>query len=448
MAQPTTLDRPARGPGRPKRGEVLLQARGVRQTYAKGAANDLVVLDNIDLELREGEMVALLGRSGSGKSSLLRMIAGLTRPAAGDLLWRGQPLTGPTEGISMVFQTFALFPWLTVLDNVEIGLESLGISPDERRRRSLEAIDLIGLDGFESAFPKELSGGMRQRVGFARGLVMHPDLLLMDEPFSALDVLTAETLRTDLIELWAENRLPIKAVLMVTHSIEEAVLMCDRILLFASNPGRIEHEIKIDLPHPRDRNDARFRRLVDDVYERLTASLESRRRGAATTAMGAGAILPNVSTNLLAGLMEALAGQPFEGKADLPELADELTMEVDDLFPITETLALFAFAEVMRGDIRLTELGRRFVLGDTDQRKRLFSQQLTARVPIAALIRRVLDERPTHRAPRTRFAAELEDFMSEEAAEETLDAVIDWGRYAELFAYDENAGVFSLEDPT
>ena len=353
----------------------------------------------------------------------------------------------------MVFQSFALFPWLTVLENVEIGLEPLGVPPAERRQRSLQAIDLIGLDGFENAYPKELSGGMRQRVGFARGLVVHPQLLLMDEPFSALDVLTAETLRTDLVDLWMEGKLPLRSILLVTHNIEEAVLMCDRVVIFASNPGRIAAEVKIDLPYPRNRTEPAFRQLVDDIYGRMTNPMDPKLRAeqmhgsAEQPGGGIGITLPQVSTNLLAGLMEALMQPPFDGKADLPDIADELTMEVDELFPLAESLQLLGFADVAHGDIRLTEDGKRFVDYDVDARKKLFRDHLMARVPMAAMIRRVLDERSTHRAPYRRFSEELEDFMSEEFAEETLYALIDWGRYAELFAFDEQSQSFSLEDP-
>ena len=440
-------------PLRPQPGEVMLDVRGIRQAYSKGGSSTLLVLDNVNLQLREGEIVGLLGRSGSGKSSLLRIVAGLVRPRGGEVTWLGKPIDGPPKGIAMVFQSFALFPWLTVLENVEIGLEPLGVPAAERRQRSLEAIDLIGLDGFENAYPKELSGGMRQRVGFARGLVVHPQLLLMDEPFSALDVLTAETLRTDLIDLWVEGRLPLRSILLVTHNIEEAVLMCDRVVIFASNPGRIAAEIKIDLPHPRNRSEPAFRQLVDDIYGRMTnptdpkLRAEQMRPGAEQPGGGMGMTLPHVSTNLLAGLMEALLQPPFDGKADLPEIADELTMEVDELFPLAETLQLLHFADVAHGDIRLTEMGRTFVDGDVDTRKKLFREHLSAHVPIAAMILRVLDERSSHRAPSRRFSEELEDFMSEEFAEETLAAVIDWGRYAELFAYDEQSQSFSLEDP-
>jgi NitT/TauT family transport system ATP-binding protein len=428
--------------------EPLLEVRGVCQSYPRADNNDLVVLEQVDLTLRRGEIVGLLGRSGSGKSTLLRIIAGLTRPTRGAVVSHGRSVSGPTLGVAMVFQTFALFPWLTVLENVELGLEAIGVEKAERRRRALSAIDLIGLDGFESAYPKELSGGMRQRVGFARALVVHPELLLMDEPFSALDVLTAETLRTDLIDLWGDGKLPIKSILMVTHNIEEAVLMCDRILVFSSNPGRVEAEFRVDLPHPRNRLDPSFRRLVDTVYTRMTQRKDARAT-ARSAALGGGIGMPltHVSSNVLSGLIEAIAAQPFNGKADLPHLADDLQLEIDELFPITEALQLLRFAEVEAGDIQLTEAGKRYAQLDIDGRKRLVAERLLVYVPLIGLIRRVLEERPSHHAPASRFREELEDYMSEEQADETLKAVVSWSRFAELFAYDEQSQQFSLENP-
>jgi NitT/TauT family transport system ATP-binding protein len=430
----------------------LLELRNIRQAYRKAGGGDLLVLDGVSLDIREGEIVGLLGRSGSGKSSLLRIIAGLMPATAGEARWHGRPIQGPSDGIAMVFQSFALFPWLTVLENVEVGLEALGVPGPERRRRALAAIDLIGLDGFESAHPKELSGGMRQRVGFARALVVHPQLLLMDEPFSALDVLTAETLRTDLIDLWIEGRLPIRSIAMVTHNIEEAVLLCDRILIFAANPGRIAAEIRIALPHPRNRTDPAFRKLVDDIYARMTNRTAGERKDrqgpGGFPGTGIGMALPHVSTNVLSGLLETLAAAPYQGKADLPQIAGALQMETDELFPIAETLQLFRFADLADGDIKLTDAGRRFVGLDIDGRKRLFAEHLLAYVPIVALIKRVLDERPSHLAPAARFREELEDFMSPEFAQNTLRAAISWGRYAELFAYDDQSEQFSLENPS
>src|SRR6202167_3991013 len=291
----------------------LLQCTDVRKAFPKPDGAELLVLQGMNLELREGQIVGLLGRSGSGKSTLLRLIAGLSEPSAGDLQYLGKPILGPAPGIAMVFQSFALFPWLTVFENVALGLEAQRMSRAEIRTRALAAIDLIGLDGFESAYPRELSGGMRQRVGFARALVVHPNILLMDEPFSALDVLTAENLRTDFLELWGNGQLPIKGVLLVTHNIEEAVLMCDRVLLFSTNPGRVAAEIKIDMPQPRDRNDPMFSTLVDRIYVEMTAQHTSRlaQRNERITGGGLSMILPHVSTNLIAGLIETLAAAPY-----------------------------------------------------------------------------------------------------------------------------------------
>jgi NitT/TauT family transport system ATP-binding protein len=428
----------------------LLDVRGVRKAFPKPDGDELLVLDDINLSLREGEIVGLLGRSGSGKSTLLRLIAGLSRPAGGSISYLGRLVAGPPPGVAMVFQGFALFPWLTVLENVEIGLEALGLPRDEIRRRSLVAIDLIGLDGFESAYPRELSGGMRQRVGFARALVVHPNILLMDEPFSALDVLTAETLRTDFLDLWSEGQLPIKGVILVTHNIEEAVLMCDRVIVFATNPGRIVSEIKVELTHPRDRLDHSFREVVERIYVGLTARPMAERttaRAERFPGVGIGTILPRVSTNSLSGLLEAIAGAPYEGEADLPVIAAALQMAVDDLFPVAETLQMLRFAEIEGGDIKLTKEGRDFAVAGLDERKRLFAQRLLTHIDLAAHIRRILDERPSHKAPRSRFSDEIEDYMSPEAADQTLRAVIDWGRYAEAFAYDDQTRIFSLENP-
>jgi NitT/TauT family transport system ATP-binding protein len=428
----------------------LLDVRSIRKIFPKPGGGELLVLDDINLRVEEGEILGLLGRTGSGKSTLLRLIAGLSQPAAGSISYLGQTVTGPAPGIAMVFQSFALFPWLNVLENVELGLEALGLPPHEIRRRSLAAIDLIGLDGFESAYPRELSGGMRQRVGFARALVVHPNILLMDEPFSALDVLTAETLRTDFLDLWSEGQLPIKGVVLVTHNIEEAVLMCDRILIFSTSPGRIMSEIKVSLLQPRHRLDPRFRELVEQIYVAMTTQPSGQARLSRSEhfpGRGIGSVLPQVSTNRLSGLVETVAGAPYSGKADLPVIASTLQKEVDDLFPIAETLQMLRFADIGGGDIRLTEAGTAFADAEMDERKRLFRRHLLGYVPLAQHIRRVLDERASHTAPKSRFLDELEDYMTPEAAEQTLRAVIEWGRYAEAFAYDDEMATFNLENP-
>src|SRR5580704_174997 len=429
-------------------GGALVEIHGVRHLYGEGGAKHLV-LEDVDLSLRSNEIVALLGRSGCGKSTLLRIIAGLMRPTSGTVKIGGVEVEGPASQVAMVFQSFALFPWLTVLENVEIGLEAQRVDATARKNRALAAIDLIGLDGYEIAYPKELSGGMRQRVGLARALVVHPQVLLMDEPFSALDVLTAETLRTDLLDLWCEGRMPISSILMVTHNIEEAVVMCDRILVFSSNPGKIISEIRVDLPQPRSRLDPKFRQLVDDIYALMTSRPVGKpTRDGVFPGTGISMVLPRVSPNILAGLMETIAAEPYNGKADLPALAASLQMEIDELFPVADTLQLLRFAEVAEGDIRLTDAGKRFVQADVDARKKLFAQHFLTYVPLAAHVKHVLDDRSSHRAPASRFRDELEDHMSEEGAEQTLRSIISWARYGEAFAYDEDGGVFSLDNPT
>jgi len=426
---------------------ALLDIHGLRHTFPKADGGELLVLDGIELQVAQGQIVGLLGRTGSGKSTLLRLIAGLAQPSGGTVTYLGRPVLGPAAGIAMVFQGFALFPWLTVLENVQLGLEALGLPEPEIRKRALAAIDLIGLDGYESAYPRELSGGMRQRVGFARALVVHPNILLMDEPFSALDVLTAETLRTDFLELWGDGKLPIKGVILVTHNIEEAVLMCDRILLFSNNPGRIIREIGVDLPQPRNRLDTRFRDLVEKIYVAMTARTAAAQAGLERQ-ITINTVLPRVSANLFSGLIEALAAEPYHGNADLPVLADELHMEGDELFPVAEAMQMFHFAEVEGGDIKLTDTGKQFAELGTDDRKKLFQKQLLAYIPLATHVRRVLQERANHVAPKSRFLDELEDHMSTEDAEHTLRVVTAWGRYAEAFAYDDDTGMFSLENPS
>jgi len=426
----------------------LLEVHNVRRSFPRSGGEELLVLEDVNLTLKEGEIVGLLGRSGSGKSTLLRLIAGLAKPQGGSLSYMGTPIQGPVQGVAMVFQGFALFPWMTVLENVQLGLEALGLPQAEVRRRALAAIDLIGLDGYESAYPRELSGGMRQRVGFARAVVVHPNILLMDEPFSALDVLTAENLRTDLIELWANRKLPIKGILLVTHNIEEAVLMCDRVLLFSSNPAKISADISITLPQPRERTSPAFEDYVDRIYVEMTARRVERMRAQAGTAASIAMPLNHVSPNQISGLIEALAAPPYDGKADLPDIAYEQELEVDELFPVAEAMQLLRLADVEGGDIKLTHMGKRFADGELNERKEIFSRSIMSNVPLAAHIRKVLDERVSHSAPKSRFLDELEDHMAEDAAEEALKTVVSWARFGELFSYDDDSAMFSLENPT
>jgi NitT/TauT family transport system ATP-binding protein len=433
---------------------ALLAAEAICKSFKSSDRTGRLVLDHVDFTLAEGEIVAMLGKSGSGKSTFLRVLAGLIEPSRGRVLYREQEVHAPALGIAMVFQSFALFPWLTVLGNVELGLEAQGVSRDERRVRALKAIDVIGLDGFESAYPKELSGGMRQRVGFARALVVNPDILLLDEPFSALDVLTAETLRGDLMDLWLGRRIPTKGILFVSHNIEEAVEIADRIVVFGSDPGHIRAEIPVPLMRPRDWNSPAFRRIVDQVYA-LLATVPGREAGVrgggrnaeAGQEIGLAYRLPKAAVQQLGGLLDTLLDAPYRGRADLPHLADSVALDSDELLQLVEALQLLGLAQVGGGDIELTRAGRLYAEADIQDRKMMFHEHLVRHIPLAAHIRRILDERPNHRAPAARFLRELEDHMDEDEAAEVLETVINWGRHAELFAYDYDSEVLSLENP-
>jgi NitT/TauT family transport system ATP-binding protein len=424
-------------------GSSILDLHDVCMSYARPRGEPLAVLAGIDMRLAEGEILGLLGRSGSGKSTLLRIAAGLIRPTSGEVLYRGEPLTGPAAGIAVVFQTFALYPWLSVQRNVELGLDALELPVAETRRRALAAIDLIGLDGFQSAYPRELSGGMRQRVGFARALVSDPLLLLMDEPFSALDVLTAETLRTDFIDLWTEHKLPTRAVLLVTHNIEEAVLMCDRVLVLGSHPGQIAAEIRIPLPHPRDQFAVAFRTVVGQIYSTLTSRMAESLAAQGRAHGDMAVVLPAVPINRLNGFIETLASPTYQGHCELAEIGRTLALRVDELLPIAAALHILELAELKEAAIRLTAAGRVFAASGTEARKGLFREHLLRFVPLAAHVQQVLAERPGHRAPRQRFELELQDHLHRDEAQKTMRTLIDWGRYAEIFTYDDRTRAFS-----
>ena len=338
---------------------------------------------------------------------------------------------------------------MTVLENVELGLEAQGVKSAERRERALEAIDVVGLDGFESAYPKELSGGMSQRVGIARALVVNPEVLLMDEPFSALDVLTAENLRGDLVDIWLSEKTNIKSILLVTHNIEEAVLLADKIMIFGSDPGRVLHTIDVDLSHPRNDQEATFRALVDQIYTLMTTpeQRQEQTRDGEFTVLGMDYRLPQLAIAEMTGFLETLASPEYEKRVDLPELAEELHLEVDDLFPITELLEALRFAKVSEGDIEITPLGRTLSEADMQERKQIYAEAMMQHVPIICHIRHVIDLDADGKVDEKFFLNELKTYFSDQAAEDVLKVAIDWGRYAEIFAYDYNSGYLSLEDP-
>ena len=442
-------------------GAVIITADSVTKAFTTPDGGALPVLDGVSFTLAEGEIVALLGKSGSGKSTLLRCVAGLIAPSSGSVSYRGTPLTGANPGVSMVFQTFALLPWLTVQQNVELGLEARGVPETERAERALRAIDTIGLDGFESAYPKELSGGMRQRVGFARAIVTEPDALLMDEPFSALDVLTAENLRGELVKLWEGRGAPVKSILIVTHNIEEAVLLADRVLVLSSNPGRIRAELSVELPRPRDRHAPRFEALVDTIYGILTGREQPAEdaMAAATDAQpttGAGPTtrrqpavtpmntpLPAVSPGGLGGLLEILMARG--GKDGLAEIADNLSFEIDDLLPLTDAALLLQMARIDGSDIELTAEGKEFAAADILTSKQLFARSAAAHAPLVRAVVQALAATEDHTLRAGFFLDLLRRGFSATEARSQLDTAIDWGRYAELYDYDSDDDELTLE---
>jgi NitT/TauT family transport system ATP-binding protein len=426
-----------------RQGIPIMEIDHVSKSFPSADGTNLSVLDDISLTLHEGEIVALLGKSGSGKSTLLRTIAGLIAPTSGEVRYRGRKLTGANPGVAMVFQSFALMPWLTVQANVELGLQARGVSAAERRSAALEAIDLIGLDGFETAYPRELSGGMRQRVGFARALVLEPDTLLMDEPFSALDVLTAENLRTELMHLWAQPDFPTRCVCIVTHNIEEAVLLADRVLVMGSNPGHLIAEVPVDLARPRDRRSVTFDSLVDELYGILTGREETEAKpGRAAVTGPLSHPLPAATVGGLAGLIELVYA--YDGVADLPELADELAFEVDDLLPLVDAGTMLGLCTVEDADVRLTDEGRNWFTGDIQVRKQMFASLAQQRAPMVRTIVRALERSDDGTLRDDFFLDLLRRGYPADAARAQLDIAIDWGRYGELFDYDVDSGEFIL----
>jgi len=429
-------------------GAVLLKADQITKFYGDG--QPVLVLDRITLELSEGEFIALLGPSGCGKSTLLRILAGLIPPSRGQVLVRGEPLRGINPAAAMVFQTFALFPWLTVLGNVELGLLARGVPKPERERRAREMVGLVGLRGFETAYPRELSGGMRQRVGFARALVVGPEVLLMDEPFSALDVLTAENLRRELFELWVGGQLPTRAVLMVTHNIEEAAALADRIVILSANPARVRVELPGLPPNLRQTRGPERTALVDIIYRVMTSPAAdvttlipgARQPEAPAEEVGVYQMLPHVNLGQVAGLVEQLRARG--GREDLYQLAEDLGLEAGDLLPVVEAADLLDLVEVVEGDVILTEAGRKFAAADPETRRRIFRRQLLDRVELVRELLEALRATPQHRILAQVFRSRLEQVFSRAEAARQLETAVAWARYAGLLGYDPKLDVLFL----
>ena len=426
---------------------AIVELRGVGKSFKSADGRLRSVLEDVDFRLAEGEIVSLLGQSGSGKSTLLRIMAGLIKVDAGEVRYRDRPLFGPARGISMVFQSFALFPWLTVQGNVELGLEARGVAPIERAKRAEAAIELIGLAGFEGALPRELSGGMRQRVGIARALVVEPEVLLMDEAFSALDVLTGERLREDILELWTTRAMPTKAILVVSHNIEEAVLMADRVLIFASDPGRVRFQLAVQLPRPRDPDSAEVRQLIDEVYALMTAGTgRAGRTAEEPVRLQLAERLPEADIGRMEGLLEMLMDEAFGGRADLPKLAEETELTDAELLPLGQALSLLGLAQLADGDLHITPLGRRYVEGAHALRQEIFGQQLLAHVPLAAHIRHSLEQEASGELPEEPFLRLLSESLDAAEAERVLRTAIEWGRHGEVYEYNYTTGLIHLPE--
>ncbi len=426
-------------------GVPLVDVQHVGQVYGTGERRVTAVQD-VNLAIKEGDYVALLGPSGCGKSTLLRIITGLQRPSSGQVLYRGEPLRGVNPHATIVFQTFALFPWLSVLDNVEVALKALGVAGPDRRTRAVDLLDRVGLDGFETAYPRELSGGMRQKVGFARAMAVEPELLCLDEPFSALDPLSAESLRGELMELWTGGKIPTKAILMVTHNIEEAVFMADRIVVMDKDPGHVVAYLTVGLPHPRQRKDPQFLSVIDRVYATLAGQTrpETEEMGSAPGEPGRTRALPDININDLAGLLERLDDMPGN-RADIYRLAQELQVDSDQLLRLTDAAELLGFATIAQGDITLTPLGETFAEASILARKEIFGSRIR-RLPVFRWLLSMLYAANRHQLEGDVVQTALGLDFPEEEARHQLDTFVEWGRYAEILGYDDGDDVLYLEE--
>ncbi len=424
---------------------TIVHLENITQSY-RTDQTVFVAIDRVSLTIQEGQFVALVGPSGCGKSTLLRIITGLQRPTEGSVLYKNKPLQGVNPHATIVFQTFALFPWLTVQQNVEVALKARGVAPGQRTERALELLDRVGLDGFETAYPRELSGGMRQKVGFARAMAVEPELLCLDEPFSALDVLSAESLRGELLELWLNGGIPTRAILLVTHNIEEAVTLADRIVVMDKDPGRIIADLRNELPHPRKAKTPEFEALVDQVYAALAGQTQAEHLevGTAPGEPGKTRALPDIAIDDLLGVLEHLAETSTQ-RADIFHLVDELHVDSDHLLRVIEAAELLGFASLSEGDITLSPLGEAFAEASILARKEIFAMRIR-RLPLFQWLQRMLEAADKHQLERDVVRAALQLEFPPDDAERQLELIVQWGRYAELLAYDDNRGMI-VRDP-
>jgi NitT/TauT family transport system ATP-binding protein len=421
--------------------EPIIRARQIEKAFVRPDGGRVQVISPTDLSIEPGMIVALLGPSGSGKSTLMRVLSGLARPTAGEVLWHGRPVAEVRPNVAIVFQSFALFPWLTVTENVEVPLLARGMTHEERHRKALQTLDSVGLKGFENAYPKELSGGMKQRVGFARALAVEPEILFMDEAFSALDVLTAENLRGELLELWLAKKIPTRSIFLVTHNIEEAVMLADRVIVLGRNPGRIRADFRVTMQQPRGRNSAEFLLYVDYIYKLLTQpQLEA--APPSLSARRAFQMLPHARRGAIAGLLELLNERG--GKEDLYRVADDLRMEVDDLLPLVEATTLLKLAKSERGDVEITPLGKTFADADIGARKAIFHEALLANVTLIQQMHAALQSKKDHQMELEFFRDLLREHFSKDEAARQIETALNWGRYADLFTFDAESDRWSL----
>lgn len=423
----------------------IIEARRVEKRFEQpDDGRQIQVIAPIDLCLEPDLVTALLGPSGSGKSTLLRILSGLAAPSAGEVFWHGQPMARSSPNVAIVFQSFALLPWLSVLENVEAPLLARAMPRDERRSRALRALASVGLTGFETAYPKELSGGMKQRVGFARALAVEPEILFMDEPFSALDVLTAENLRRELMELWLARKIPTRGIFLVTHNIEEAVLLADRIVILGRYPASIRADFRIALAQPRDRKSASFLLYVDYIYKVMTqpelklsppAAEEGRARAPVQ-------MLPHARPGGIAGLLELLIDRG--GEEDMYHVAEDLKLEIDDLLPIIEGATLLGFARAHEGDVKITPQGRAFAEAPVPMQKSLFREAVLAHATLLEQMRTALLSKSDHTMPLDFFHDLLDEHFSESDTAQQLETALNWGRYGEIFTYDPTNGRLRL----